>query len=55
MILLRIKIFNLLKKRIGEKDKPLPVEEIRAGMSIHFKRLNMKSTKMRRMKNYFYQ
>jgi hypothetical protein len=35
----------LLEKRIRDKDKPLNLEEIRAELSLHFERLNMKSTK----------
>jgi hypothetical protein len=34
-----------MEKRIGDKDKPLTVEEIRAELSLCFGRLNMKSTK----------
>jgi hypothetical protein len=40
-----------LEKRIGDKDKPLNLEEIRIELSLRFERLNMKSTKMRRLKN----
>jgi hypothetical protein len=36
---------SLLEKRIGDKDKPLTVEEIRADLSLCFERLNMKSKK----------
>jgi hypothetical protein len=35
----------LLEERIGDKDKPLTIEEIRAELSLRFERLNMKSTK----------
>jgi hypothetical protein len=34
-----------LEKRIGNKDKPLTVEDIRAELILCFERLNMKSTK----------
>jgi hypothetical protein len=34
-----------LEKRIGDKDKPLTVEEIRAELNMRFERLNMKSKK----------
>jgi hypothetical protein len=35
----------LLEKRIGDKDKPLTVEEIRAELILRFETLKMKSTK----------
>jgi hypothetical protein len=35
----------LLEKRIGDKAKPLTVEEIRAELILRFERLNLKSTK----------
>jgi hypothetical protein len=35
----------LMEKRIGEKEKPLTVEEIRAELSLHCERLRMNSTK----------
>jgi hypothetical protein len=34
----------LLERRLDDKDTPLTVEEIRAELSLHFERLNMKST-----------
>jgi hypothetical protein len=34
-----------LEKRIGDKDKPLIVEEIRAVLTLRFERLKMKSRK----------
>jgi hypothetical protein len=34
-----------LEKRAGDKDEPLTVEEMRAELSLHFERLNKKSTK----------
>jgi hypothetical protein len=33
----------LMEKRIGDNQKPLTVEEIRAELSLHFERLSMKS------------
>jgi hypothetical protein len=35
----------LLEKSIGDKDKPLTVEEMRAELSLRFERLNMKPSK----------
>jgi hypothetical protein len=35
----------LMEKRIGDREKPLTVEEIRADLSLHFERLNMSSSK----------
>jgi hypothetical protein len=35
----------LVTMRIGDKNEPLTIEEIRSELSLHFERLNMKSTK----------
>ena len=34
----------LMERRVGDKEKPLTVEEIRAELSLRFERLNMGST-----------
>jgi hypothetical protein len=41
----------LVEKIIGDKDNSLTVKEIRSELSLCFERLNIKLTKMRRMKN----
>jgi gag-polypeptide of LTR copia-type/Zinc knuckle len=35
----------LMEKRIGDREKPLTVEEKRADLSLHFERLNINSSK----------
>ena len=35
----------LLEKKIGDKERPLTVDEIRAELSLRFERLTMKSTR----------
>jgi gag-polypeptide of LTR copia-type len=40
----------LMERRVGDKEKPLTVEEIRAELSLRFERLNMGSTKIMMIK-----
>jgi hypothetical protein len=42
----------LLKKKIGDKDDPLTVEEIRADLSLRYEILNMKSTQNEKNKEF---
>lgn len=43
---------TLTEKRVGDKEKPMTVDEPRAELTLHFERLSMKFKKLAMAKSY---